>query len=443
MKSFTDLFPQDDNLLEVTNWLPISGEAYVEDHAVKTNPAVLQAVYLTRTQMDSAEQLVRARIAFGATETGNPYIGLIVRAELATGGSPINIARCYLVTLNRGGDLRVYSMLSGSNTLIASSTVVLDNEDSHNFIVKVRDHARGAEILVFIGDEVSPVLTVVDYKNQCPKGMYVGFDINDGTLYDQVSIADFYAHILRSAVIRNPQPVPELKNFGDLIYEACFRIDRAGNSQFNQTQMGNFINYSLAEIYNRLGWCKWWLSSMYFNIKQGIRDYEFPAYVGLVYDIVDLSNGRSLTEEKLQDYNRMDPKREYSGIPGSYVPSRTGDLSSTIVTLTTTPSSDISARLDFYWKPIPMVDLTDIPFFPPNFNEILIFGALKRGSQYDTSKNFYMTNQKSYEDMLRDLMEYRRQTLKGTHRIITENDLVRSRRVGSVGPVTRAEQLGL
>jgi hypothetical protein len=322
------------------------------------------------------------------------------------------------------------------------------DDASHNFIVKARDgnacygSSRGTEILVFVDDEVSPVLTITDTRIKRPEGKYVGFDLFDGAANHQVCLTDFFAHVLKSAVIRQSQPNVLLKTFGDLIYEACFRVDRSGNSQFNTTQMGSFINYSLNELYNRLGYCKWWHSYLLFTAKAGIRFIETPAYVGLIYDIVDVANGRQMTKKTGQYLNTIDPLRSSSGTPFQYVETANGDNGANLAELSPVPAADTLCKIEYYWKPVPMVELTDVPRFPPEHNEILIFGALKRASQYDTSQKFYQTNLMSWKEALSDLLQARRQTMKGVERLTEANDLIRQKAVFGGGPVTRLDQLG-
>lgn len=436
-----DQFTQDDELLaDNANWSPLAGLAEVIDHAVfvsDSSPSYYEAVYAHALNLDSDEQLVRSRVKFSG-DVGSPHIALLSRMETDDAG----LVRCYLTRLSPGGAIAIYSQLGGSAALLASASATLSDNDSDIFAIKTRDHDYGTEILVFINDEVTPILTYVDANTQRPKGTLVGFNLFDGTVHHQVSLTEFFAHVLRSSIIRAPQPVPKIRNFGDLVTEACFRVDRAGNSQFNATQMGNFINDALAEIYNRLGFCRWWRTSKTFTTADGISRYELWPFVKLIYDIRDMSVGRTLSKKNLQHVNRTDPLRNFTGTAYRYSESGSGDLMGPVIELNPCPSGQTIILVDFYWRPIPMIELTDIPFFPPDHSEILIVGAMKRACRYDTSQKARIENDQLFQDLMANLLQARREDMKEGERMPTDLELMRAETVSGLGPITRAEQLG-
>ena len=208
-------------------------------------------------------------------------------------------------------------------------------------------------------------------------------------------------------------------------------------------QMGNFINYALNEIYNRLGWCRWWRACYTFTTVSGVALYELPAYVGLIYDIRDMDVGRPLAKKTHQWLNRTDPLRDSTGSSYRYAEHGSGDLGGVVIELNPIPANAVTVLLDYYWRPIPMTEFTDIPFFPPEHLEVIILGALKRGAQYDTSRKAYQEAYRAWRDALSDLMEARRRDMKDGERLITDVEASRSESVSGLGPVTRAEQLQL
>lgn len=446
MKTFADRFLHDDGPLPAGPtdlWQVIVGDPQILDHALDLPAAgPTQAIALGQDELDSLEQLVRCDFQVDLA-SAVPYAGLMARAELVGGGSPAAISRCYLVTIAGSGLITVWSYLLGAGVVTLGSCTCdnFDIAEVHNFAVKVRDNARGAaEILVFLDDLVTPILAVQDRRTDKPMGRYVGFDINDLTGGQHVTLGEFYAHVLRSAVIKNPAPVPVLRNFGDLKYEAAFRLDRGGDSQFNQTMMGNFINDAQNEIFfSEEFW--WWADrTLCFITKAEDQNVEFPAYVGLIYDLTETTSGRQLGRCTLQDINRVNPQRSASGVPTAYCERGIGDLAGRVITFDRKCAGQYAMVLDYYAKAVPMIEDTDLPMIPPEFNEILILGALERGFQHsDDLKGFQMVAAKK-NAMLVQMRRANHRTAKGVTRMRTVNELARTAQFS--GPMTRMEQLG-
>jgi hypothetical protein len=162
-----------------------------------------------------------------------------------------------------------------------------------------------------------------------------------------------------------------------------------------------------------------------------------------IYDIRDMEIGRPLSNKHRQWLNLTDPLRDSTGSPYRYDEHGSGDLCNLIIELNPCPSGATIVIVDAYWRPIPMVEYTDIPFFPPQHLEILILGALKRATQYDTSKKAFADNFKAWKDALSDLMEARRRSNKSEERLMTDIEVDRATSISGLGPVTRAEQLQL
>jgi hypothetical protein len=99
--------------------------------------------------------------------------------------------------------------------------------------------------------------------------------------------------------------------------------------------------------------------------------------------------------------------------------------------------------LPYYAKPIPMSEPTDIPLIPSNFNEILVYGALKRGSMSDTDTAFMQMVHASWERMMTKMKRQNYTDMKKIPRMVTGNELFNNKASSVLGPVTRAEQLGL
>ena len=448
MKSCADLFRYEDGYLSSADWLIVAGALWVEDNAAGLGGAANQAIGLRAETIDSREHLVRTRFTMdNANDT--PYVGLLLRAEYDTSESPAFIRRAYLVTISGAGNIRVYSLLMGvpAPLLIGSGSVdlTIGAENGHTLIAKVRDGLHCTEkvtdILVYVDDEVSPALVVRDARTARPEGHYVGFDIADTEGAQSVAMGEFYAHVLRSSVVKNPQPVPELKNFGDLRYEVGYRLDRAGDSQTNARIRQEFINYALAEVWREMLW-KWAFRVFHWYTQAGMRRYELPAYVGLEYDVVEYTYGTQIGKVTRQDMRRVDPRQEGSGTPESYTILGYGDWGGLVIELNRTPSGQILMEMPYYAKPIPMVEDTDIPILPPEFNEILVWGALRRGAIIAGLDKLYANAAQEYMKMMADMKRANYRSVKGMTRMRSAINLERGRTISSRGPVTRAEALG-
>lgn len=442
MRHFAELFRYPDGDLPGTSWTILSGTPAVQDNALGLGGSN-QAVAVAADEIDGREHSVRCGFKFAAA-LAPIYVGLMVRAELASNVSPVALLRTYLVRLYGNGTLEVHSVLVGAGSvLIGSATLDFDVAESHNLIVKCRDTNRGAaEILVFLDDEVTPVLTVSDRRPDRPDGLYVGFDIFDSGVLDRISLGEFYANILRSAVIKNPVPVPELKTFGDLKYETAFRLDRGGDSQFTLTMIGNFLNHAQNEVYNAEGYWKWAERVFCFCTAAAIRLYELPAWVAMPYDVIETSNGRQLGKANQQDLNRSDPKRSASGVPGRYAELGQGDNGGIVLALDPVPAGQYGIEVPSYAKPTPMVEDNDQPMVPPEFVEILIFGALRRAFQYSDDEKGWKISVGEFASMLAKMRRANYRTTKGVTRLRTVNELIRTANLQGLGPVTRAQQLG-
>jgi len=448
VKSCSELFRYEDGYLASADWAIVAGAVWVEDNAAGLGAAANQAIALRLPTMDSLEQLARVRFAIN-NDGDIPYVGLLVRAEYDTTGSPAFVRRAYLVTISGAGNIRVFSLLMGeaAPVLLGSGTITLTTgkDNGHTLIVKVREGIHCVQevtdILVYVDDQVSPALTVRDARTTRPEGLYVGFDIADTEGNEAVTLGEFYAHVLRSSAIRNPQPVPELKNFGDLQYELGYRLDREGDSQTNTTMRKHFINYAHAEVWREMLW-KWAFRVFYFYTQAGMRRYELPAYVGLEYDVVDGTYGAQIGKITRQDMRRVDPRQQGSGAPASYTILGYGDLGGLVIEFNRTPSGQLLMELPYYAKPIPMVNDTDIPIIPPEYNEVLIWGGLRRGAMLAGLKNLYAQAAQEYMKMIADMKRADHRSVKGLTRMRSAVHLERSRVLASRGPTTQAEALG-
>jgi hypothetical protein len=444
VKTFSDLFRYPGGDLPASAWQVLLGNPLVLDNAVGLPAGGLtQAIALTAQELDCLEQVVRCAFQI-KSGTVTPYVGVMLRAELSGAGSPQAILRCYLVTVAGDGTLTVYSYLQGAGVVtLGTGLVIIDTDEVHNLIVKVRDTTRGpAEIVVYLDDELSPALQLSDRRADKPSGKYVGFDIMDTTGNQNPLISEFYAAVLRSSVIKNPMPQPTLKTFGDLKYETAFRLDRGGDSQFSAAMLGEFINHAQNEVCAFEGYWKWLDRVMCFVTNSDMQDVELPAYVQMVYDLTEKTNGRQLGRCNLQDINRTDPTRARTGVPTAYAERGRGDNGGLVLCLDRKCGGQYSMVLDFYAKPCPMVEDTDLPMVPPEYIEVLIWGALERAFQHsDDLKGFQMaSNMKTRWLML--MRRANQRSTKGLLRMITANEQVRTAVVAGAGPVTRAQQLG-
>lgn len=413
MKTFSDLFRYDDGEPDLSaNWREFSGPAWCEDNALQLQAGVNQLVYLTADTMDSLEH--RAECTFRLTAAkATARVGLMVRAEW-TDQSPDLIHRCYLATVDGTGAIAVYSILTSDPTpaAIATGTVTLDTDRAHKLVVKVTDADRslsmgegapdmGAEIKVYVDDQVSPVLTCVDQRTIRPEGRYIGFDVLDSDGAMTARIGEFYGYVLRSAVIRNPQAVPKLDNFGDLIYETAFRLDRAGNSQFDMDKLGTFINRAHQEVWRFTHPWTWGFRITYFTTRDGVRCYELPAYVKTVGGLTDKTNARMLAKEGWKEMRRVDPGDDATGSYSyTYQVLGIGDFGGPVVAMKPIPGGEYFIEMPYYARPIPMVESTDLPLLPPEYNEVLVHLALKRGAAYSDNKTLYEIASRDADMML-------------------------------------------
>jgi len=443
-KSLHDLFRYPDGLLTSDKWFVVVGPPWVEDNAIQLSATSDQAIGLWHEQMDSLEHM--ARCSFRITRaSANAYAALLVRAELAEEGSPSFIRRTYMVQVTGDGNVRVFSIIMGEAAprLLGSCNLPgLEIGTAHLLVVKVLDRKPvGAVISVHLDDEVAPVLTVRDTWTERPKGKYVGWDFADSDGQQSVILSEFYAHVSRSSVVRNPEPVPYLKNFGDLKYEMRFRMDRAGNSQFDDTVAGAYINYALNEVYNAGPLWEWAKAALEFTTT-GEQFYPVPVYVAYIYGLQDITNNRLLRQVEYRDLQRMNPDGSGSGPSSCYATTREGDLAALTVVFPRPPAGSYRMWLPYYRKPVPMVEDTDIPFLPPEWNEILLFGGLKRGAQYSDAKTLWATNAQEFKDMLARMVRANNTYADKFLRLATANQHVGAQGRSGSGPLTRREQLG-
>jgi hypothetical protein len=80
-----------------------------------------------------------------------------------------------------------------------------------------------------------------------------------------------------------------------------------------------------------------------------------------------------------------------------------------------------------YVKPVPMVEGTDIPMLPPEYNEALVLGAVKRAAQYTDARTLYVEAAQEFEKILEQMRREdiaRREENKLT-RMVNINELKR------------------
>lgn len=416
MKTIADLMRYEDGFADISgNWREFSGPAWVQDNALGLSAGVTQLVYLTREEMDSLEH--RAECSFRIDRaSADARIGLMVRAEWLD-ASPDYIHRTYLVTIDGTGAVAVYSILTTdpAPAPIATGTVDLDVSRAHKFVVKVTDADRslslsdaapdlGAEIKVYMDDQIGPVLTCVDQNTLRPEGKYVGFDMLDSSGSEGVTLGEFYGYVSRSAVIRNPVNMPELKNFGDLIYETGYRLDRHGNSQFNTTVLGSYINEAYQEVWRFTHPWTWAFRITHFTTRTGVRCYELPAYVKSVTGLTDKDNPKVLCKGTWKDMRRADPGDQVnSQYPLSYQVLGMGDFGGPVISLFPVPGGEYFIEVPYYARPIPMVEMTDVPLIPVEYFEALVYGALKRGAQYSDAQTLYQISTAEFDKMLQQM----------------------------------------
>lgn len=410
MLEFKDLFRLDDGFTSLPGWDIFAGPVFAQDNAIGLAAGGDQVIALTATELDSLEHM--ARCQFRLTQGSDDVrVGLLVRAERLLNVSPPMIHRTYLITITGAGVIRIFRITTGDPTPapFATATVSLDLTIAHTLIVKVRDSQSSqkagniaqTELLVYLDDEVSPVLTTFDQRVARPEGLFVGIDITDTDHTQAAFIGEFYTHVLRSAIIRNPSPIPILKNFGDLQRELGFRTDRAGNSQFDQEARAAFLNYAMNEIYLEEGFWKWAERRLCFATAKGVREYELPAYVSIPGGLTDRSNGRMLTKGTWKDMRRINPDDAVgTSTPLGYGITGTGDFGGPVVFIQPVPDGQYTLEMPFYAKPVPMIDDTDIPMIPPEYLEVLLYGALKRTAQYSDNSTLWQTASADWQRMM-------------------------------------------
>ena len=443
--SVKDVFGQDDSFSLGADWNVYYGSPEVADHAVMVPLAagVNQLLALHATPLDSVEQMVRARVrAASGLDTDN--IQLYARTETVEGGSPGVIGKAYYGEL-RSGRVAIGTYLASlpSPEELASGTIVLDANESHNVILKARDHERGVKLDLFVDDEVTPVLSFIDTRTVRPNGLLVGFSLTDANVTQQVSLTEFLAYVLRSAAVKAIRPPVTLMTLGDLIYQTKYRLDRSGNSQFPDDYMMNFLNFAQDEVYNELLPWAWAFRTLFFTTQDGVSMYELPLGVALLYDLRNASLGYQLSQVTERDLNRVAPSRSSTGSPYAMTVTGRGDFGSLLVRLEPTPTGQHVLEVPYYARPTPMSEYTDIPLIPPNYLEILVLGALKRGSQYDTDKVFNQQTNQTWERMMNRMKRANYTDLKALPRLRTGNELFREQVRGTTGVVTRAAQLGI
>jgi hypothetical protein len=424
-------------------WTVFNGSPEVVDHAVMPLTAD-QVIAIHEDTLDSLEVMVRARVRLAENGT----VDLYARTELLTAGSPVLINKTYIIRLEHtatADTVYIYRVLTttGGPQLLASGVVVLDDQDSHNLMVKVRDSARGSQIDVFVTSEAAPVLTYVDADTVRPRGFLTGFAISDTAVSEGVSLTDFLAYVLKSSVQRITAPPVHLMTFSDLVYHVRYRLDRSGNSQFAADYAKDFVNFAQDEVYNELVPWKWAFRLYSMVTVAGVSTYELPPYIALLYDVVNQSIGYQLHGVTEQDLNRTEPLRNRSGGPYTFTVTGRGDFGGWVVRLEPTPSGQVCLELPYYARPVPMEEDNDIPLIPPNWLEILIFGALRRGAQYDTDQAFYQQNERSWAHMMNRMKRANYTDMKHSPRMRVENLLLRDKSTSVIGPTTRSQQLGL
>jgi len=403
MKVYNQRFTLADGFTPLPGLTQFAGQAFVQDNSVQLSPGIAQLVYLASDQMDSREHLARAGFRLTAA-VDTARFGLMVRAEILEAGSPDVIGKCYLVTIDGEGAIAIYSILASDPAPAALATCAVANFDvsqEHFLIVKVRDADNGAEVRVYLDDEISPVLSHFDRRSMRPMGFYVGFDMADTAGTETVFCDEFFAHVLKSAVIKMPQPVPELKNFGDLQYETAYRLDRAGNSQFSPEKIASYLNYVQNDVYNANHPWTWCERLYHFTTRDGIRCYELPPWIGWPQHLTDKTNARMLDKAGWHEVRMEDPgDNAGAGWPFRYSVAGWGDFGQPVIALDPIPSAECYIEMPVYAKPIPMVEDTDLPLIPPEYLEVLIYGAIMRGAEFSDAKAVWQVSSAQYARIL-------------------------------------------
>jgi hypothetical protein len=441
MKEFSRRFTLDDGTVDLPGLTRYAGVPLVEDNAVQLQPGVGQLVFLVSDALDSREH--DARVGFRLSRAdADVRIGVMVRAEF-TEQSPNVIHRTYLVTLDGAGALSIFSILASdpSPAPIATCTLDLDIAVAHFLRVKVRDvQDVGAEIIVYLDDEVSPVLTHMDRRTLRPMGLYTGFDMLD-TVGQAVFCDEFFSYVLKSSVVKMPQSVPQLRNFGDLIYECAYRTDRAGNSQFDAVKMGHYINHAQMEVYRANHPWTWAERILHFTTRGGVRCYELPPWVAWPQHLADESSARYLDKTGYHVLAMQDPGHNAGpGSPFRYSLVGWGDFGQPVIAIDPAPSGAYYIEMPCYAKPIPMVENIDIPLIPPEDIEVLIYGALKRSSEFSDAKTLFQTANFNFETILKRMVrrDIAKRDENQTTRLVSMNEVMRSRGLAGL----RVSELG-
>jgi hypothetical protein len=429
-------------------WNLLFGQPSVVDHAVVNTPgggAPPAIVAVHNTELASVEMAVCVRVSIDASVPATDSLQLFADVEMASAGSPDILTRAYIAELKGDGSISIQAALgSGAPPdILATCAAVLLPADSHLFIFKVRTTQRGTHLEVFVDDEVTPVLDFTDRRPGRPEGLRAGFCLTEPSGTGNVAMTDFQAYTLRSSLVHVVRPPIRLMTLADLAYHVAYRLDRAGNSQMDRDYLKDFVNFAQDEVYNELLPWRWAFREMSFVTKAGVACYELPAYVAMLYDVVNSSLGMQLAGVREQDLNRTEPARDRTGGPYAFTVTGRGDFGGLVVRMNPTPSGQAVILLPYYARSVPMTEDNDIPLIPPNWLEILIFGALKRASQYDTDGQFYQECDRSWERMMNRMKRANYSDVKSAPRIRVDNDLMRDKAVSVVGPVLRSQQLGL
>lgn len=445
--SNTDLFDRVDAYDLGADWDIVYGWPQIMDHAVVVSgasPTAPELVAIHNTELDSVEQMVRARvrIAPGSPESNVKLYGHGETDEV--GSAPPLLLKAYYAQLQRD-TVSIHMIVESEATpvLLATAAIVLDSNQTHSFAFKIREAFRGTQLDVFVDNDVVPVLSYTCYLDKRPEGKMVGFGIEDNSGSQNTSVSEFLSYILKSSAIKPVRPPVRLLTLQDIVYQCQYRLDRSGNSQFPEEIMQDLVNFAQDEVYNELTVWKWAFREMVVPVVANTRYLELPPHVALLYDIRDQSIGYQLSVVSQQDLNRVDPRRERTGTSYSAVIVGMGDYGGPVVELTPVPSSDTVFVLPYYAKPVPMSQPSDLPLIPTNFNEILVFGALKRGSMSDTDSMFMQGIHASWERMMLKMKRQNAVDMKKIPRMVTGNELFRNKATSLLGPVTRAQQLGL
>lgn len=429
------------------DWRIVYGFPRLVDHAVvcaAASPSATELIAIHTDELDAVEHMARARFRIEGN-ADDDAVRLYARAELSESGGEWLLLKGYCAELTRAGVLTLYSITESepAPVQVAQADVELDGQTTHIFAMKVREHYRGTQIDIFIDNDVIPIMHFVNYADRRPDGKAVGFGLFDQTLSGNVSAMEFNSYILKSSFIKPVRPPVRLLTFQDIIYQCQYRLDRSGNSQFDENVMGDFVNFAYDEVYNELTPWKWAFRQEVVTVPAGTRYIEFPAYVSMLYDAVDMTLGYQLSKVMPMDINATDPDKADTGGPYRLAVVANGDNGGLVAELNPVPQSDLAFMYQFYARPTPLTEPGDIPFIPSNWLEVLVFGALKRGSMSDTDTAFMQANNMSWERMMNRMKRQNYLDLKTMPRLRTANEMFHEKAGTRFGPLTRAAQLGV